>query len=236
MNDNGEDFSISLSSPAGITSSCQVSWVGSYYRGQCSVPAVPEAGNWNLKISLDGDAFGSSMVHMNCEDGYYEDPQTQTCNICPRGTTCPIGTTLESMQVNPGYWRAGKPNRRTHSSVRRDSITIPPLFANSGLFSVDVRECGFTALDSCPGTTNGTDTCPEGAKNSQYCACGYRGPLCSECDADYFAEWTGSGGCKECNQGESHTPTMLLGSFVVVCGLFFCREMREKDQAILSKH
>ena len=95
------------------------------------------------------------------------------------------------------------------------------LVAAIGPASVDVRECGFTALYSCPGMPNCTLACSMGTKVNQYCACGYRGPLCSECDANYFAVWTGSGGCKKCDQGESHVPTALLGVFVVLCGLVF---------------
>ena len=95
--------------------------------------------------------------------------------------------------------------------------------------ALKVRECSFSARTSCPGvvysknTTNKNVTypCPDGRPQDQYCACGYMGPLCSQCDSDYFSVWTGSGGCKLCKKGESHVPTVILGIFVFICGSAF---------------
>ena len=106
-NDNGEDLSVSLRSPTGVLASCAVTWAGLYYQGKCNIPVVSEAGEWNLTISLDDDVFRSSSVSMMCEEGYYENPTTEACDLCPRGTTCPMGTTLESMQIDQGFWRSG---------------------------------------------------------------------------------------------------------------------------------
>ena len=109
VTDSGEDFSTSLTSPTGVASSCQVNWIDFHYQGRCSVPAVLEAGDWSLTIALDGGAFTSSVVQMNCKRGDFEDPQTRTCKVCPMGTTCPTdGTTLESLHIDPGYWRSGE--------------------------------------------------------------------------------------------------------------------------------
>ena len=104
-NDKGEDFSVSLRSPTGVLSSCAVTWADLYYQGKCNVPVVSEASEWNLTISLDDHAFSSSSVRMMCEDGYYDNPTTEACDVCPRGTICPIGTTLASMQMESGYFR-----------------------------------------------------------------------------------------------------------------------------------
>ena len=107
--DNGENYKVSLDSPAAVTSSCAVAWSDSCYLGECNVPEVAEAGDWTLAIALDDVVFSSSIVHMNCQEGYYEDPRTEMCTPCPRGATCPSGATLESMEIKEGFWRPGNP-------------------------------------------------------------------------------------------------------------------------------
>ena len=127
------------------------------------------------------------------------------CEPCGRGTTCPAGTSLATMQINPGYWR-------------------------SGLASHDVRHCGLGSL-ACPGLSNSsTFACVEHPAKEKYCACGFRGPLCSRCDARHYAVWTGDGGCEKCGRGRSHIPTIILGIFVFACVLVVAATRMDEEQ------
>ena len=38
-----------------------------------------------------------------CTAGYYL--YNETCNACPLGSTCPLGTTLEQLPLDRGYYR-----------------------------------------------------------------------------------------------------------------------------------
>ena len=89
---------------------------------------------------------------------------------------------------------------------------------NVGALSSDVRGCGLDALVSCPGIAAiSGQTCPATAsEGNAYCACGYRGPLCSDCDSGYFTVWTKSGRCEKCSRGQHHTPTVILGLAVLL--------------------
>ena len=77
--------------------------------------------------------------------------------------------------------------------------------------STDVRACRF-GRDSCPGTTlPGRDP---------YCAAAFRGPLCSQCAAEFFMSWEGDGTCHTCAADKSHHPTLgLLGAVLILSGL-----------------
>ena len=51
------------------------------------------------------------------------------------------------------------------------------------------------------------------------CACGYEGPLCSECSEEHFATWAGDvgGHCKKCSAPKAHIPSIVLGAVVLLC-------------------
>ena len=78
-----------------------------------------------------------------------------------------------------------------------------------------ILACGF-GEDSCPGA-NAICMSDKWA----YCACGYAGPLCSECDArgdagqSYYLSSI-SGACESCNDGASYVPNIALGCAVVL--------------------
>ena len=238
-NGNGEDFSVTLSSPDGFSSSCAVDWNldDAHYEGKCSTPLATEAGDWNLAISLDDKVVSSSMVHMNCADGDYEDTESEECKMCPRGTTCPVGTTLSSMEINKGYWRSGNfPMKLCNQLVGVAADVFCPIVP-LGDSSDDVRVCGLVADVSCPsgGQAMTRAKCSEGEGDNPYCACGYVGPLCSSCAQNHFALWSGRGGCKACERGESHTPTILLGLLVFMGALIFAATCVKKVKRSFPK-
>ena len=82
----------------------------------------------------------------------------------------------------------------------------------SDSISTKVMACKFGQL-SCPGST--PNTC---VGNGSLCACGYRGPLCSECDPNFFVSWAGDS-CENCSDAKGHFPTMVLGGAIFLGGL-----------------
>ena len=198
LTDNSEDFTVSLQSPGGVTASCAVTWMlGLQYHGACTIPAISEAGDWNLAISLDGVPFFSKVVPMNCRKGDYEDSRDDQCYMCPDGTTCEVaGIALETLPIKAGHWR-------------------------SGTASSEVRECKYGSI-ACPGSINasrcdkqkGDD--PVVSDESNYCACGYVGPMCSTCAPAHFLTWAGSEHeCAACSASGGWVPTVIIGVIVV---------------------
>ena len=225
--DMGENFGLTLN---GSMSSqiCSVQWSALKLKhiGECTVPETERAGLWGLTATLDDAAVFSSSVRMRCKADKFEDPKTSKCVTCPRGTTCSAGMTLEALPLNSGYWRCGAfsychrvvqqafDNARTASSPDSTSQTV--------------LKCRYGA-NSCPGSKssssrrqlasgNSTGGCDETAGDKDpYCACGFRGPLCSECADGFFSSWAGRGGCKACGQSTNYMPVIVLGVVVAVC-------------------
>ena len=174
------------------------------------------------------------------------------CSACPVGTTCAAGTTLATLQLNAGYWRSGAHSflisKRSKLNVRDDelnsyiiaSITkelfrttlkmLPPHLLLSGPWSTDVRVCAF-AEESCP--SHADDSCPgeKPSSSSSYCACGYIGPLCSQCARTHFADWA-RGVCADCDEAESHAPFIGLVVGLVTCAIAIAAVLYSKRESI----
>ena len=96
--------------------------------------------------------------------------------------------------------------------------------------SADVRECTSFGDVACPGSAdNNGSRC---ATDDEYCACGYHGPLCSECVNEYFLA---SDGCQLCRDTKAHLPTIFIGSGIfvvagVIAGLCYANSSQEKIQ------
>ena len=133
-----------------------------------------------------------------CVAGHFWDQDEALCAACPSGVTCGEGSSLADWELRPGLWR---PNDKSQT----------------------VLVCAFGDM-SCPGHSTGG--CEGG--DEPYCACGYRGPLCSECDSrdaknKYFNGWT-KDGCFLCESSNAHLSTVLFGGFVLFClvGFMIC--------------
>lgn len=105
--DDKDRFIVSLAF-GDLSANCDLLWSTSLYESRCTIPGTIKAGFWNVSITLDGDLFYASSVHIKCRDEFFEDTDTGLCYSCPSGTTCSNGATTSSMQLRPGYWRAGK--------------------------------------------------------------------------------------------------------------------------------
>ena len=94
------------------------------------------------------------------------------------------------------------------------SDIIPPMiFAGAESNNVHQCELGTTA---CPALANGNQCSRNGS--NYYCACGYVGPLCSECDISYFLTWHGTESkCSPCDESEGWLPTILAVVVFVNC-------------------
>ena len=101
-------FGATLTSNGGIKAACKMLWDASSanYGADCLVPDASLAGVWKLEATLQDVRFFSTDIRVKCTKGEYEHP-TDACVPCPTGTTCPAGTTLESLPLDSGYWRAG---------------------------------------------------------------------------------------------------------------------------------
>ena len=112
---------------------------------------------------------------------YYHDETTGECELCPDSVSCGVHSTIADWVLKEGYWRAGA-------------------------YSKDVMQCRFREI-SCPGSSivpgksRVLEVPPSGCEDddnddTNYCACGFIGPLCSQCADGFFMSWAGAGGCK----------------------------------------
>ena len=162
---------------------------------QCQVgfvAASPGARECTQCDAAEGETSNSDHTLCNtCLRNYYFDEAE--CKPCPAQVVCHEGSRLEDWQLRAGYWR--------------ESSTSEHIFA-----------CRFDDA-SCPGYDSSAAVVD--CEPDDHCACGYLGPLCSECDTTsnpiYFQSWTG-GGCEQCDDGQSHTPSVVLGVVVLTFG------------------
>ena len=85
-------------------------------------------------------------------------------------------------------------------------VHLLPGYWRADSASIDVRHCRFGKV-SCPGNLG---------NGAAYCAPSYTGPLCSECVANYFISWEGTGDCVECAEKKHHAPTIVLLSSILL--------------------
>ena len=234
----GDGFAMSLQS-GDLVAACVVFWSGSFYVGDCTVPDTSVAGDWDLEVTLNGANVYSTTVHVRCGKGDYEDLGDGACYPCPTGTSqCLPGTTLESLPLSPGHWRSGASGACSGAQGNARSLTRSVFLHPEGLTSPKVRECKSSM--ACAGSTN-VSRCTQHAdvkSTANYCACGYVGPLCSECDVQWFLSWTGvEQECKECTAGGSWLPSIIAGVTVVACialvGYLF---VKSKLKAVLVRY
>ena len=136
MNQAGEDLNAELCS-GDLAASCTFRWVETEYVSDCFVPDTSMAGRWNLTVSLNGEIFHSTTVRVQCAKGDYEDPDSGECIECPRGTTCPAGTTLVTLPLDEGYWRSGE-YRTPHCAA---TVSIDVLARVERVYSCNVKQC-----------------------------------------------------------------------------------------------
>jgi hypothetical protein len=155
-----------------------------------------------------------NTVCQPCTRGYYAN-SAGSCKLCPNSADCNDASTVSDWKLHPGHWRMDDE-------------------------STDVRKCRFGST-SCPGGDSNQAAGPNqnctagGAGQWPYCACGYIGPLCSECDEMYFVSWAGDS-CEKCADSAQHAPSIWLGASVVVAsfvGLAACA-YRKKCKTKLS--
>ena len=92
------------------------------------------------------------------------------------------------------------------------------LVRSVGRNSEDIRQCRFGKY-SCPqkGPENSNRCAERNGDRDVYCQCGFTGPLCSECDSEYFA--AADGQCTRCSDAQGHTMSITIGSVLVACGM-----------------
>jgi hypothetical protein len=183
--------------------------LGYFQQGRATLSdlAVASAGGSTipLKVSTPGiegitPVYVKVKLDAECPPGYSQTKTTQGNDAC---AACKELTYEHGGQCHA--CKAGMACSKKGLSFK--NVRLEPGFWRTGQESEDVRVCRFSEA-SCPGHT---------INNVSYCASGYVGPLCSECDVGYFMSWAGNVLCKACGQSANHTPLIILGVIVGVC-------------------
>ena len=172
--------------------------------------------------ALDGVApvYVDVVLAAQCPPGAFKFETVQgnvVCQLCPKKEyekdgvclSCPTQVVcVEGSTVSDWKLKAG--NWRTNDE------------------SDDVRECRF-GVRSCP-----YDGLDQAAGRDAYCGPAFVGPLCSQCAADHFLSWVGSGDCASCDDGTSHGPTIgvvcgMGAAGLLVAALAFTKRLRIKS-------
>ena len=173
-----------LASGASSSDACQACPEGSYSND----PAAPCI----LCPYPDSSGSGSSSCPI-CTKGYYlledADGRRTGCNPCPPNAECPLNTSLATLNVSRGYWRASP-----SSAVLTDC----------GLF-VGNDDGGDTR---CAG---GTDA---GEGGDGYCEDGFTGPECQLCSAKDHHLVDGVR-CERCRDRKEVTGTLVAVAFSI---------------------
>jgi len=154
--------------------SCSECAVGSYAanpgQGECTrCPHPLSSGSGGVTCSI-------------CKEGYYllstsVDPNdiwmapTEHCKPCPPNAFCPTNTTLETLVVPQGYWRA---------SSSSAALTECRSFGGDG--EAGKTRCAGSELDA--GDASRRRMIEEVSPSDEYCAPGFYGPECRLCVAD----------------------------------------------------
>lgn len=195
--------------------------VGAVACGVC--PADTRAGNGSFQCascdvgSGEGSAVGSSTCV--CREGYYDGaaggdggagaaPSCKSCGAIPGVRTCPMGTTVATLPLRRGYWRA---------EARSDAVEL----------------CGHK--DDCAGgETWGNGACRHSTRGPLCLACAknyYAGSRSMDTTAQTL-------GCTECNGhklSEEHVRTLMtVAGVLAVLGLLFFLANRYRHQKVMQ--
>ena len=163
-----------------------------------------------------------------CESRMFFDMLDLACTECPAGTfaqnpgirsscePCPVGTFSPDVGADScGRCANGQVAMEPGSKECRDCPSgatckdTNSLVVNRGMWRSDDRPY---AIYKCPSY----EACNGGGSSGEaLCAKGFIGPLCSQCDRDYFVSWSGNV-CSKCDQSQSHAG--MTAGFAVVAG------------------
>jgi hypothetical protein len=146
-----------------------------------------------------------------CEPGYYRSASDGGCFPCPESINCEEkGSTLESLKVKAGFWRADN-----------GTMSLLPCPVNGSCVGSSVGNSEGGSLigsitsntTSCSNTTTGVDG---------LCKCGQHGPLCAICDKGY-TRFSANSLCEECfeDMGVSIFWSLLFACLAAFCLWFF---------------
>ena len=208
--DDGEDFKVKLFEPgsdAGYECGMDFELTLKVYEAQCSLPSINQAGSWSVTVSLDDVVFVTRLVQMMCPSQKFENAEG-VCQNCPDGVDCTmVGAALNTLSICSGYWRASS----TSAVVLKCFLGSVACFG-TGPCCEDQDDCDAHKV------TNSTD----------YCADGYKGPLCNTCSRGYFMNWAEST-CDLCtnigSKGAIIAPLVMAGTtaFLAICALLYRR-------------
>ena len=191
--------------------------------GECILPTVV----WGEFILTILDSAGERVGNQNynvsvsrCSDEYYWDGAG--CVACdPKEVRCAKGSTLETVLLNPTYWRedASSPLRNVRSCAPRPENCLGTRNATDGATGGATSGATGGATGSVPDSARRALTA--GSTFDQGCVEGAIGPLCAICKIGYAQ--TPELECTYCDPGsETNNKTafaVLLGTLLVVAVL-----------------
>ena len=211
------DFSLSVANSAG-------SLVGSRVHN-FSINRCPESYLLDSRDGLckcEAGSYDTGVECASCPSGQISSiGGSSSCSECVFPKTSNVEHTSCTECVAGYYWDSGAvegfeciscpPNVLCEARSQVADWQLDSGYWRANEDSTEVKKCSIE--DACPGL--GTDD--ECVSSDSFCACGYRGPLCSVCSGEYFRGWSTQDECKPCGSTDSHTPSIVLSIVCFVC-------------------
>ena len=174
-----------------VTASCRSIWescaddssaCSAGFRVTCDVPDTVHAGDWYVEVFLDSTVvLNATAVSMKCYEGQYS--EDDKCKTCQPPHTCLTGTTIETIDLADGYWRA--------CTGTSDCAIFECTFGPNACIGGNKRAWveGYSTWNKTSQKAVLTGNYKEGFyfgpyekdTRTSYCKEGYYGPLCQSC-------------------------------------------------------
>jgi len=206
--------------PLESQSHCVACEVGTHQPKLGAVECVP------CQYSMSS-ALGSEECSV-CAAGYYLRAgyvaSTSNCLPCPDGALCGWNTTVDKLQVRPGWWRL--------------SDKTPTLYMCAGTTKDEDGEYYNHGNNWTHDHTSGTRACKGGAPgeySNALCEVGHQGPLCQACIVDYY--YFKDDFCAKCpSSTRGFVTALVLFLFVLcLCGTaYWLHDRKEEKYDVLA--
>ena len=191
------------------------------HAGRCILPALTWGDFVLTVLDSAGQRVGAqtySAPVTRCSQGYYWDGAG--CSLCnPEAVSCAKGSTLETVLLNPTYWRedASSPLRNVRRCDPRPDNCLGTLNATDGATGGATDGATGGATGSVPDSA-ARRALTAGSTFDQGCVEGATGPLCAICKIGYAQ--TPDLECTYCDPGSEANGkiafAVLLGTLLVV--------------------
>ena len=173
--------------------------------------------------------ISGSEACVPCQRGFFQNDGATQCERCimpytsaERATLCDMCTdgwySPELLSTSAGLGNIRCEECPTHATCTDSQMVVNVGYWRRGRGSKELYECRYGA-NACPGDLSRNVTaCP--IRNDPYCACGYSGPLCSECAQRYRLTSSATGQeCEPCHEDQIGLSNIIISGVVLVVGL-----------------